>query len=68
MLDDVAHELEVVSGAADGGGHAGPDEGADGREVGGQRKAVVGGGGDILLAAGGSVEGVDQRYEYELDC
>ena len=57
MFDDVAHELEVVCGAADGGRHAGPDEGADGREARGQRKAVVGGGGgDILLAAGGSVE------------
>merc|ERR1719384_1652912 len=42
MLDDAADELEVVGGAADCGVHAGPDEGADGREAGGQRHAVLG--------------------------
>ena len=42
VLDDAADELEVVGGAADCGVHAGPDEGADGREARGQRHAVLG--------------------------
>ena len=41
MLQDAADELDVVGGAADGGRHAGPEEGADGREAGGQRCAVL---------------------------
>ena len=55
MLDDAADELEVVGGAADCGVHAGPDEGADGREARGQRHAVIG----VISLTGGSVEGID---------
>ena len=42
VLDDVAHELDVVGGAADRGRHPGLQEGPDGREVRGRRHAVLG--------------------------
>ena len=53
MFEDAADELDVVRGGADGGVHAGAEEGAHRREAGGKRDAVRGRGGGVAARTGG---------------